>query len=204
MKGLLYKDCAILWRQGKMYLFIMLCFSIVPQLSRMGFAMAYAAILPYSVIAYDEQSKWGRLAIMLPYTDKQLVLSKYILSWAGMLLVMIVSSISRTVDYTLQGKIVEVISEYQEVILYVAASSLFSAIILPLVFRFGVERGRLAFILAIVIGVLGVVTAGEFIQSVVQSTTIWAILLTALLLAVIANIISVLLSQKFFRKGLRA
>ena len=203
MKGLLYKDCTILWKQGKMYLLLILIFTLVPQFTRMGFAMAYAAILPYSIIAYDEQSKWPRLAIMLPYTDGQLVLSKYIFSWLGMLLVMVLSAISRTADYFINGNTV-LLNEYLEVVIFTAASSLFSAFVLPLVFRFGVERGRLMFIPVIIGGVIGTVLAGERLAPHLRSISLGMAVLIALLIAVAANIISIILSRKFFRRGLRA
>ena len=203
MKGLLYKDWVILRKQGKAYLFIIFIFAAIPQFSRMGFATAYAAILPYTIIAYDEQSKWNRLAIMLPYTDGQLVLSKYIFSWLGMLLVLVISAISRTADYFINGQTV-LINEYQEVILLTAASALFSAAMLPLVFRFGVERGRLAFIPVVVGGVIAVVVAGERIAPHLHTISLWAVVLIAILIAATANILSVRLSRKLFRRGLCA
>ena len=203
MKGLLYKDLALLWRQGKMYLLIILIFTLVPQFTHMGFAMAYVAILPYTTIAFDEQSKWNRLAIMMPYTDGQLVLCKYIFSWLGMLLVLLLSTVSRTADYFINGQTV-LINELQEVIIFTAASSLFSAIVLPLVFRFGVERGRLMFIPVIIGGVIGVVVGGERIAPYLRTVSLWTAVLIAILLAVTANLTSICISRKLFRRGLRA
>ena len=203
MKGLLYKDWKMLQKLGKMYLIIIVIFSVVPQFTRMGFAMAYVAILPYSIIAYDEQSKWPRLAIMMPYTDGQLVLSKYVFSWIGILLVMVLSAISRTADYFINGQTV-LINEYQEILIFTAISSLFSAIVLPLVFRFGVERGRMMFIPVIIGGVIGVVVGGERIAPHLRTVSLWMAVLIAVLLAVAMNIISINLSRKFFRRGLRA
>ena len=203
MKGLLYKDWKMLQKMGRMYLLIILIFSVVPQFTRMGFAMAYAAILPYSIIAYDEQSKWPRLAIMLPYTDSQLVLSKYVFSWLGMLLVLALSAISRTAEYFIKGQTV-LVNEYSEVIIFTAMSSLFSAVVLPLVFRFGVERGRLMFIPVIVGGVIGVVVGGERIAPHLRSISLWMAVLIAILLAVAANLTTICISRKLFRRGLRA
>ena len=203
MKGLLYKDWKMLQKMGRMYLLIILIFSVVPQFTRMGFAMAYAAILPYSIIAYDEQSKWTHLAIMMPYTDTQLVLSKYIFSWLAMLLVMMISAVSRTAEYFIKGQTV-LLTEYQEIIIFTAASSLFSTIVLPLVFRFGVERGRLMFIPVIIGGVIGVVVGGERIAPYLRTVSLWTAVLIAILLAVAANLASICISRKLFRRGLRA
>ena len=120
-----------------------------------------------------------------------------------MLLVLVLSSISRTAEYFIKGQTV-LITEYQEVIIFTAASSLFSAVVLPLVFRFGVERGRLMFIPVIIGGVIGVVLAGEHIAPFLRGISLWMAVLIAVLLAVSLNIASIALSRKFYRRGLRA
>ena len=39
--------------------------------------MVYAALLPVTALAWDEQSKWDGLAKMMPYSKFELVFSKY-------------------------------------------------------------------------------------------------------------------------------
>ena len=38
-------------------------------------------MLPYTAMAYDERSKWNQLAAMMPYSDRDIVLSKYVFGW---------------------------------------------------------------------------------------------------------------------------
>lgn len=81
MSALLMKDFYLLWKQLKAFLVIILVFSAIPGGYNTVFAVAYAAMLPYSCIAYDERSKWDQLAAMMPYSTRQLVLSRYALGW---------------------------------------------------------------------------------------------------------------------------
>ncbi len=41
------------------------------------FAMIYGSMIPYSAMAYDQQSRWNTFARMLPYREKDIVLSRY-------------------------------------------------------------------------------------------------------------------------------
>ena len=81
MKALLLKDFYVLWKQMKAFLVLILLFSALPGSYNAIFAVTYAAMLPYSCVAYDERSKWDQLAAMMPYSNRDLVLSRYILGW---------------------------------------------------------------------------------------------------------------------------
>ncbi|MEG2037837.1 MAG: ABC-2 transporter permease, partial [Ruthenibacterium sp.] len=62
MKGLLLKDFYVLWKQARVLLLLMLAFTVLPGMS--AFVILYAAMLPYTALAYDEQAKWDTLAAM--------------------------------------------------------------------------------------------------------------------------------------------
>ena len=66
MKALLLKDFYVLWKQMKAFLVLILLFSALPGSYNAIFAVTYAAMLPYSCVAYDERSKWDQLAAMMP------------------------------------------------------------------------------------------------------------------------------------------
>ena len=70
MKALILKDTYVMWKQTKVLLILILVFSCLPGAFYPTFAVVYAAILPYSAMAYDERSKWDQLAAMLPYSDR--------------------------------------------------------------------------------------------------------------------------------------
>lgn len=85
MKALLLKDFYVLWKQMRIFLLLIVVFSALPGGYSAIFAVTYAALLPYSCVAYDERSKWDQLAAMLPYTVRDLVLSRYVLGWIAAL-----------------------------------------------------------------------------------------------------------------------
>ena len=74
MSALLLKDFYVMWKQTRVLLILILVFSCLPGAFYPTFAVVYAAILPYTAMAYDERSKWGQLAAMLPYADRERVL----------------------------------------------------------------------------------------------------------------------------------
>ena len=87
MKALLWKDICLLRRQLRLFIFAMLVFAAIPNSYIQLFAVAYASMLPYNTIALDEQSHWDQLAAMMPYSDRDVVLSKYLVGWGGCLAV---------------------------------------------------------------------------------------------------------------------
>ena len=94
-KALLLKDWLVLSRQMKVFLVLIAVFSAVPVLSVSSFAIVYSAMLPYTAMAFDERDKWDRLAAMMPYRESDLVLSKYLLGYAGLAGVLAVAACSR-------------------------------------------------------------------------------------------------------------
>jgi len=81
VKGLLLKDLYVLMRQMKIFLVMIVIFALVPGGSMTVFAVVYAGMMPYTALAYDERCKWDVLAGMMPYTKRQIVLSKYVLGY---------------------------------------------------------------------------------------------------------------------------
>ena len=60
MKALMLKDTYVIWRQMKYFLVMILIFSALPSGFNNAFAVVYAAMLPYTALAYDERSKWDQ------------------------------------------------------------------------------------------------------------------------------------------------
>ena len=76
MKALLLKDTYVIWKQMKIFLIIILVFSAIPSGFNSAFAVIYAAMMPYTAMAYDERSKWDQMAAMMPYSARDVVLGK--------------------------------------------------------------------------------------------------------------------------------
>lgn len=189
MSALLLKDFYVMWKQLKIFLVIILVFSAFPGGYNTVFAVAYAAMLPYSCIAYDERSKWDQLAAMMPYSPRQLVLSRYALGW-------IAAAIACGLSLALQGivALVTKTSLYPDTLLISFFMCLtIMAITLPLIFRFGVERGRLImfFLIFLVCGSAGALGAVSEDLSGALPAPVWLIVPVALVLTVLSVPVSV-------------
>lgn len=154
MIGLLKKDLYVAGRSRRLLLVLALVFSMVPSLGAFGstYAMMMAVMMPLNSIAYDERCKWDRYAAMMPYRTGQLVWSKYLLSYLYTLLgggIIVLGAFLRGVTTGAADW-----KETAEMSVMLASVMLFiTALGLPLLYRFGSEKGRLAMILCMGIGV---------------------------------------------------
>lgn len=152
MKALLYKDVCVLYKQLKILLIALLAFCFMPGLSASVFALVYVIMLPITTLSYDERSKWNLMAAMMPYTTRQLVLSKYLLGYIGTVAVMALTFLSRLVVGDPMS------DSLFSLLLTPCFGGLILAVLLPLMFRLGTEKGRLVYILTV--GLLGGLSAG--------------------------------------------
>lgn len=150
MKGLLLKDIYVLTKQMKLFVLMAVVFAVLPGQSMNSFAVIYAAMLPYTSIAYDERSKWDQMAAMLPYSPKQIVIAKYML---GYLCVLGISALSLLVKLLLPffGQLFSDHPNSPATLLPTTCLGLLMlAVTLPFMLRFGVEKGRMIFIFVMV------------------------------------------------------
>ena len=197
MKALIIKDTYVIWRQMKYFLILILIFSALPSGFNNAFAVIYTSMLPYTALAYDERSKWDQLAAMMPYSTRDAVLSKYVFGWlciggAAVLSGLLQMALSLVVDRVFLPGVM---------VLSVLGAVCILAISLPLMFRMGVEKGRLAMFLVIFL-VCGAAGAIAHIAESVGSGTVFAfqgpVLGVTLLAALVLTAVSVPLSMRFY------
>ena len=199
MKALILKDTYVIWRQMKYFLVMILLFSALPSGFNNAFAVIYAAMMPYTALAYDERSKWDQMAAMMPYSARDVVLGKYVFGWlcigaAAVLSGLLQAIISLVIDRAfLPGTLA----------MSVLGALCILAISLPLMFRMGVEKGRLGMFLVIFL-VCGGAGAIASIADDMSNGTPFAfqgpVLAILLFAAVVLNAISVPLSMRFYAK----
>jgi len=143
MKGLLLKDFYILIKQMKLVLLLIMLFALLPQFSYTTFVLVYVSVIPVTLLAYDERSKWNKLALTMPYTRSEIVLSKYVF---GILFIGSAALLVFIGNYIYTGVFMDV-SELKELLLFSCISIATVSLLLPVVFKFGVEKGRILFIL---------------------------------------------------------
>lgn len=203
MTALLTKDFYVLRKQMGAFFFIILIFSAIPNTFNNVFAVIYAAMLPYTSIAYDEQSKWDQLAAALPYSRRDLVLSKYALGWLGILGA---AGLSLVIQGALRLAVPGAAAGVSLTVVFLAAcaSVCVLAVTLPLMFRFGVERGRLVMFLIIFLVCGGSGAFSAVAASGDPSAVLGGPLLLALpLAAAVLTAASVPLSARFYDRRRR-
>ena len=193
MKALVLKDFYVLWKQMRMFLLIMVLLSVVGGIFNSVFVVVWCAMLPYTAMAYDERSHWDRLAAMMPYSRRDIVLSKYVLGWLCMAAAMVLSLVFQTAA--------SVVTRESPTLSALAMSFLGGVIALditlPMVLRFGVERGRWGF-MVIIFGVAALGGAIAGMAEELPSISLPAMVLLPLA-AVIATAVSIPLSMKLYK-----
>lgn len=197
MKGLLWKDFYVINRQMRFFALIILVFAVLPNYYIQLFAITYAGLLPYSVIAHDEQSHWDALAGMMPYSVKDLVLSKYILGWASALIISLVALGAGVLERNLFPQA----AQPAGVLPALCVALVCIAVSLPFLFRFGSTRGRQIMMMALIVVACGTSGALSALLSLGEMTWLsGGVVLLLPLAAVVANAISAPLSMAMYRR----
>ncbi len=193
MKALIQKDVYVLWKQVRTFLLIIVIMTAVGGTFNNFFIVVWCSMMPYTALAYDERSHWGQLAAMMPYSRRDIVLSKYVLGW-------LCAGVAALICLVMQTAM-SVVTKSPANMGLMAASFLMAVLALdvtiPLVLRFGVEKGRLGFMMivfaAAIVGSVLLETTGEIQQ--VQGPIMAALPFAA----VAATVVSVPLALKLYR-----
>lgn len=153
MKGLLMKDLLVLRGNARNTLLFLLVyciiFGIISQDANMvsGIAIIMLTTLSISTFSYDNLARWEGYALCLPVTRKQMVQAKYLLSLlfaaAGAVLSLLLGlGISAFGD---QGPLPmdEIVGTP---VALLAASFIGISVLLPLIYKFGIEKSKVIFV----------------------------------------------------------
>lgn len=166
MTGLIKKDFYLSVSMFKSYVLVAAVFALLTLagIYDISFFVTYMSVMcimiPVNLFAYDEQARWDKYAAALPSGRAGVVKARYLFTVLvclgsllfALLLQLIVALVSgaqgqERVDLLLSG-------------LFPAAYGCFmNAILLPLLFKFGSQKGRIYLILALGVGV-GVIFGG--------------------------------------------
>lgn len=150
MKGLLRKDFYMLTSDCRLFLVVIVLFLLVGMLTEtdtvfLFIPCMFAGLLPVTLQAYDERSGWCRYSGTMPYTRAQMVSVKYLFALLlGCAVVMLAG-----VAYLLP---IGTADPHGLISLLAVAGSLtliFPALLMPFVFRFGSEKGRIAYLILV-------------------------------------------------------
>lgn len=156
MKGLLLKDIYMTAKHCRAYILIVVVFIAISFYSDENLFFIFypclmAAMIPVNLLAYDEQCKWTVYSGTLPYSKAQLVSGKYLIGLFAQLIVLTLTGIAQTVIMHRNGSFTVGGFLSLMAILFTMAC-MTSAFSLPIIFRWGVEKGRIVY--AVVIGLV--------------------------------------------------
>lgn len=160
MRGLLIKDIYLAIRHCGILFVVALVFLAISMTGENNsffavFPSVFAGIVPLTVMGYDEQSRWNEYADGLPYSRAQTVSVKYILGLIGCILFSLLAVLALAARGALTGGTADALEIFAYGAVCLAVGVLFPTLTLPFFFRFGVNKGRVAYYV-----VIGLVAAG--------------------------------------------
>ena len=201
MKALIQKDVYVLWKQMRIFLLVMLIVMVGNGSFGSVFVVIWCSMLPYTALAYDERCKWDQMAAMMPYSPRDLVLSKYVLGWlcagAASAVVLAVQAIIRVLHLPMAtGTPLAALMSF-------CASAGVLAVTLPVMIRFSVERGRMVMFLVIFLvcgtaGALGTVAISVDQTAGGIQDLLGLFVLILPVAAVVLTAVSIPLSMRFY------
>lgn len=145
MRSLLYKDIVNLKQQFRFYLIILAFYVLLGikagDASFLGAIMTiFAVMLSVTACAYDEKAGWDKYALTMPFGVRELIGSKYLLALIG---VCLTAGIMLPVNLFAGMPLLEALALTAS---WIAIGLFYTEAILPVIFRFGVEKGRIMMI----------------------------------------------------------
>ena len=193
MKGLFVKDFRVLMKAMKFALVAILLFSFMDNMRT--FVIFYGSLLAVSSFAYDEKNKWNEMAAMLPYSDREMVLEKYIFGYVGTLIGFAVSCGAGFITGMDGDEFLFCLTGFLAVLIMLPIN-------LTLIYKFGVEKTRIVYLIFIgATTALIVLLSDLFLKTGANFFGTFDFALPALaLVAILFNIAGIFLSVKFYRK----
>lgn len=148
MKGLIRKDIYMILRNFRSFLFIAAFFIVLSAFGSSNmfltmYPMVFAAILPVSLLSYDDSSRWSAYCDAMPCTRAQVVSVKYVVALICMAVVFVLSALAQLLHWKFAG------GSRDELVFLLLSLLLLglagSAISLPAIFKLGVEKGRIIY-----------------------------------------------------------
>lgn len=154
MKGLLLKDFYQVVKYCRSYLLICLVFlglSLFAPDSNAFFTVypcLLASMIPVNLISYDTASRWEVMSLTLPYSRSQLVTAKYLVGLLCEMAVLLLTVLCQGLKTGATGVFSAEELGALGVTLF-TISLLLPALMLPLIFKLGVEKGRTLYLAGI-------------------------------------------------------
>ena len=169
MQALLLKDYYQTKKYCRSYFLIVVLFLALSAIGNTNYFLLFypcliCGMIPANLLGLDERSKWSTYCRTLPYTKAQLVSAKYLSGLIPQCVILILTAVIQSCKMAFTGELHP--GELGALIaMLICGSCVSAALSLPFMFRYGVEKGRVAYLVTV-----GIICGG----SVVAQTTLGA------------------------------
>lgn len=199
MGGLILKDLYGLKQQLKIYIIIAVVWLLIAVTTRdmsffSGLVMMFTFLVPITSLAYDEKSRFDAYALTMPVKRSDIVLSKYLLS-------LICGAVCALAGFFVNVICMNDIFETAVVTLILLCVGIFfSSIVLPLLFRFSVEKGRTIMMAVLLLPVILALLFSKFDVAIPENEFIKYSLLFVPVITAVVFFVSFQISKKIYEK----
>ena len=209
MKGLLMKEWYSLRGMSnfKILAVLSVAFLLIGTRKSMEFMLIYlpilASMIPRMVLAYDENSKWEQFSLALPYSRKDIVTAKYLITFLLCAVCTVLSGIASCVSMAINGGF-----EIQRLLFIlsvsIGASLIIPSFAFPIDMKYGSAKGRIfTFLYAAVMGLAGAYLGGA-VDTEITLASLSGIMSLVPYFAAVAGLllfsISWMISVRFYEK----
>ncbi|MBQ4141640.1 MAG: ABC-2 transporter permease [Clostridia bacterium] len=204
MKGLIIKDLYMTAKYCRSniiisFLFLLLSLASPDNLFFTFYPAMLGGMIPTNILAYDERSRWIQYSDTLPYSRAQIVSGKYIIGLIAQGTIIVSIGIAHAAVMISNGTFsTEAFGVFMMLILTMSLIS--SSINLPFMFKYGVEKGRLAYYVMVGIVCGGSVAASQLMtESTEQEINLFGVLPIVCLIGIGIFALSWYLSIVFYK-----
>lgn len=205
MKSLIMKDMMNLRKYFKtIAIFVVLYSFITFSMDDISFISGMITMLfmmiPITSFAYDQNSKWDLFALTLPISRKDIVFCKYLLSigfiGAGALMSIIIGLAIMLIK---NSGIIDIKMQFIIAYTLFAVGIVFISILLPLIYKYGVEKSRIMMFIVFLIPTILILLLSRIGVPMPTETDLLVLLKISPIILLLILILSFLLSYKLFR-----
>ena len=195
MRGLIRKDCYMIWEYGKMLLLMSAFFLAASALAEESlffvvYPVLFGGILPVTLISYEERDGWNRLCDAMPVSRKTVVNERYLMTILCFLALYLLTLAVQAAVLIPKGRAPELV---QLACLLPGVGLMAPAVMIPVTLRWGVEKGRIAYYIfigvVVALGIMGANAIGDMSREI-AGFAMWTIPVAAVVVFAVSWLIS--------------
>ena len=152
MKGLLQKDLYMIWKYCRMLLLICAAFLIggvgagIDNAFFIIYPVLLASVMPVTLMSYDERFGWNKTCDTMPISRKTVVHARYVMALRCFAALYALTLLVQAAVLLPQGQGEELLDMATSLPI---VGLLSPTVLLPVIFKWGVEKGRIAYYILI-------------------------------------------------------